>query len=90
MTIEWFRDLIISIWGVVAMGVLIFIAVLSYLLYRRIKPIVESLKATSKTIQSVTSYAGDEVAKPLVEVAALIHGIRQGIDMVSKLVRKKK
>ena len=67
MSIEWFRDLIISIWGLVAMGVLIFVAVLSYSLYRRIKPILESTKATSRTIQGISTYAGDKVAKPLIE-----------------------
>ncbi len=89
MTIEWFRDLIIAIWGVVAIGVLVFIAVLSYLLYRRIKPIIESAKATSRTIQNLSSYASGEVAKPLIEVAAVIQGIRQGIRMVSKFTKKK-
>ena len=89
MSIEWFRDLIISIWGLVATGVLIFVAVLSYSLYRRIKPILESLKNTSRTIQGISTYAGDKVAKPLIEVAAVIQGIRQGINMVSKFFKKK-
>jgi uncharacterized membrane protein YdfJ with MMPL/SSD domain len=89
VTIEWFRDLVISIWGLVATGVLIFVAVLSYLLYRRLKSILESVKITSRTIQDISSYAGDKVAKPLIELAAVIQGIRQGINMVSKFIKKK-
>ena len=89
MSMEWFRDLVISIWGLVATGVLIFVAVLSYSLYRRIKPILESIKTTCRTIQGISTYAGDKVAKPLIEVAAIIQGIRQGINMVTKFAGRK-
>ncbi len=89
MSIDWFRDLVISISGLVLVGVLIFIAVLSYSLYRRVKSILDSVKTTSRTIQGVSSYVGDEVVKPITQIVALIQGIRQGIDAVSNLFRKK-
>ena len=89
MSIDWFRDLIICIFGLVAAGVLIFIAVLSFLLYRRVRVILDSVKATSKTIQGLSSYVGDEVVKPVIEVAAIIQGIRQGIDTISRFFKKK-
>lgn len=89
MSIDWFRDLVISISGLVLIGVLIFIVVLSYSLYRRIKTILDSVKTTSRTIQGVSSYVGDEVVKPITQIVALIQGIRQGIDAVSNLFRKK-
>ncbi len=89
MSIDWFRDLVISISGLVLIGVLIFIAVLSYSLYRRTKAILDSVKTTSRTIQRVSSYVGDEVVKPITQIVALIQGIRQGIDAVSNLFRKK-
>jgi len=88
MSIDWFRDLIICIWGLVTMGVLIFIAVLSFLLYRRTRVILDSVKAISRTIQGISSYVGDEVVKPVIEVAALIQGIRRGIDTVGKFFKK--
>ncbi len=89
MSIDWFRDLVISIFGLVAAGVLIFVAVLSFLLYRRVRVILDSVKATSKTIQGISSYVGDEVVKPVIEVAAIIQGIRQGIDTISRFFKKK-
>jgi len=89
MSIDWFRDLIICIFGLVAAGALIFIAVLSFLLYRRVRVILDSVKATSKTIQGLSSYVGDEVVKPVVEVAAIIQGVRQGIDTISRFFKKK-
>ena len=89
MSIDWFRDLVICIFGLVAAGALIFIAVLSFLLYRRVRVILDSVKATSKTIQGLSSYVGDEVVKPVIEVAAIIQGIRQGIDTISRFFKKK-
>lgn len=89
MSIDWFRDLVICIFGLVAAGVLIFIAVLLFLLYRRVRGILDSVKATSKTIQGLSSYVGDEVVKPVIEVAAIIQGVRQGIDTISRFFKKK-
>ncbi len=88
MGIDWFRDLIICILGLVATGVLIFIAVLLYLFYRRTRSILDSIETSSRTIRGITSYVGGEVAKPLIQVVALIQGIRQGIDTVSKFFKK--
>ena len=88
MSIDWFRDLILCIFGIVAAGVLIFLAVLLYLLYRRTRSILDSVKATSTTIQGITSYVGEEVVKPVVQVASMIQGIRQGIDTISKFFKK--
>ncbi|MFC1966629.1 hypothetical protein ACFLVW_02080 [Chloroflexota bacterium] len=90
MSIDWFRDLVISIFGVVATGVSIFIAVLAYSLYRRIKPVLKSLKKSAKTIQTLSSYTENEVVKPLIQMATVIQGVRQGINAVSKIFQKKK
>jgi len=90
MSIDWFRDLAIAISGLVFIGVLIFIAALSFFLYRRVRSILDSVKATSRTIQGISAYAGDEVVKPITQVVALIQGVRQGIDAVSQLFGRKK
>jgi len=89
MGIDWFRDLVIAISGLVLIVVLIFIAVLAFSLYRRARSILDSVRATSKTIQEVSSYAGNEVVKPITQVVALIQGVRQGIDAVGRLFGRK-
>ena len=88
MNIDWYRDLIICISGLVAAGVLIFLAVLSYSLYRRTISILNSVRTTSRTIQGVSSYLGDEVVKPLIQVVALVQGIRHGIETISKVFKQ--
>lgn len=88
MDIAWFRDLVICIWGSVLTLVVIFIAVLAYLLYNKIKPILNSVQATSANIQEISSTVKDEVVKPVVQLASLIRGVSQGIDMVSRFFKK--
>ncbi len=88
MSIDWFRDLVICISGLMATVVLVFIAVLLYSLYRRTRSILDSIKATTATVQGISSYVGNEVAKPLIQVVALVQGIRQGIDTINKFFKK--
>ena len=89
MGIEWFRDLFICLFAVVTVLVLIFITVLVYRIYHRASKILDSVRDTTRTIQGISSYTGDQVIRPLVEIAALIQGVRQGIEAISKLFRKR-
>jgi len=88
MSIEWFRDLIICVAGLIAAGVLIFIAVLLYSLYHRTRSILDSVQATSTTIQRISSYVRDEAVKPVIQLVALVQGIREGIDTITKFFKK--
>ena len=89
MDIGWYRDLAIIILAVVATGVLIVIAVLAFSLYRRMRTILESEKTVAKTVQQFSSYVSEEVVKPVVQIATVVHGIWQGIDSVSRLFKRK-
>jgi hypothetical protein len=74
MSIEWLRDLIIVINGIVSIGVLVFLALLAYSLYRRVRPVLDTVSTISK------------LAAPMV---ALIQGIRQGVVTFSEFFSKK-
>ena len=89
MSIEWFRDLILIIWGITSTVVIVLIGVLAYLFYRRIRPALDSLKATTRTVENITSVVGEQVAGPLTKVAAFIQGVRQAVSLVSQLRNKK-
>lgn len=89
MSIEWFRDLVLCIFGVGATIAVIFIAVVVFLLYRRLKPVLDSLKATTKTVENLSSCIEVEVANPLAQVAAFVQGIRQAVSLVSRFTKRK-
>ncbi|MFC2018947.1 hypothetical protein ACFLU4_03205 [Chloroflexota bacterium] len=84
MSIDWFRDLAICVLGLVATGVLILGAVILASLYRRTRSILDAVQATSAHIKSMSSYLESEVVKPVLQLIALVEGIKQGIDTVFK------
>ena len=89
MSIEWFRDLVIIIWGLGSTVVILLMGVLAFLLYRRMRPALDSLKKTTKTVENITSVVGEQVAGPLAKVAAFVQGVRQAASLVSQLRNKK-
>ena len=89
MNIEWFRDLVVCIFGLGVTVVVIFLAVLAFILYRRLKPVMDSLKATTKTVENLSSCVEVEVARPLAQVAAFIQGIRQAVSLVGRFTKRK-
>ncbi len=89
MNIEWFRDLAVAILGFGATAVIIFIGILAFLLYRKIGPILNSVRATTRMIENVSSCVEEEVAKPLAQLIALIQGIRQAFNLFSRFSRGK-
>lgn len=89
MSIDWFRDLVISIAGVLVIVVLLLVAVLTFSLYRRAKVILDATKTTTKNIAGISTYITNEVAKPIIQVVAFIQGIKQGVNAISRLFGKK-
>ena len=88
MSIEWFRDLVICIFGLGATVVILTFAVLAFMCYFRIKPIVNSVKATTKTVENISTTVEEEVARPLAQVAAFVQGIRQAVNLVGQFKKK--
>ena len=89
MSIEWFRDLVISILGVGATVVIIFIGVLAFLLYRKLRPILNSVKSVTKTVENISSCVEEEMSGPLAKLAAFVQGISQAISLVGKFSKRK-
>lgn len=89
MSIEWFRDLVIIIWGLGSTVVILIIGVLAIMFYRRMRPALDSLKTTTKTVESITSVMSENVVGPLSKVVAFVQGARQAVNFVSQLRNKK-
>ena len=89
MSIEWFRDLVVVIFGLGATAGIIFLSVLAFLFYRRLRPVLDSVKATTKTVENLSSCVEAEVVRPLAQVAAFIQGIRQVVSLANRFTKKK-
>lgn len=88
MDIAWFRDLFICILGGVGSITLIIIAVLTFRLYLKLSSILNSSKAICSNIQDFTSCLRNEVLKPLMQLVALIQGVRKGIETMGYFHKK--
>ena len=88
MGIEWFRDLMIIIMGIVSTAVLVFIAVLVYRLYHTTKSTMLQVKEASKITFDTVSMLQEGI-KPLLPIMALFQGIREGFVEISKIFKKK-
>ncbi|MCJ7655673.1 MAG: hypothetical protein MUO97_10340, partial [Dehalococcoidia bacterium] len=52
------------------------------------RSVMDSIKATSATINEISSAVRDEIIKPVLQWVTLIKGVFQGIDLVSRFLRK--
>lgn len=87
---EWFRDLVIIIFGLTATIAIVIQTVLRLKLYRRVRSILDSVKATTQTVESITQTVDAELSGPLGQVAAIVRGLREGLGFFSSFRRAKK
>ena len=89
MSIEWFRDLAIVILGLGVTIVVISLGILAWLLYRKLKPILDSVKATTRTVEKFSATVEEEIYQPLAQVATFIHGIRKAVNLTSRFTKRR-
>lgn len=87
MEIEWFRDLVIIIAGILVILISFVVLLLVISIYRktnavydRFQIVLQSLEKTTSTVEVFTKYATQELVKPVIEIAALFQGIKAGMD----------
>jgi len=90
VSIEWFRDLAIVILGLGVTVVVIFIGILVFMAYRKVKPILDAAKATAKRIDNVSACVEEEIARPLANLAGFVQGMRHACNLFGGFSRRKK
>jgi len=90
VTIEWFRDLTIIIYGLVGAVFLIVIGIMAFSLFRRLQVILDSLKVTSSNIQEISTVAKEQMVRPIMQVGSVFQGITRWIEMISGYFKKSK
>ena len=99
MGIEWYRDLIICIAGgitcilcLIAAGVIIYFAVIAKSLNKKVKSVMNAVEETTTIAKGVVSdiredvsEVKEEIMSPLVQVMAIVQGVRKGFELVNAL-----
>lgn len=88
MDIGWFRDLVIIVWGIMAIFVLAAILILTVALFRRFSVIMDSLKVTAKNIEEISTSARNEIISPLAQIGTIIKGISRAMESIGHIFRK--
>jgi hypothetical protein len=88
VSIEWFRDLMLCIFCVGATAGVVILVVLAFLLYFRLKPLLDSMKQTARTVARVSSAVENELAGPLAQIISFVQGIRQAVGFVNRFIKK--
>ena len=88
LTMEWFRDLVIVLFGAVATGVFIVAAVLMYLLYKQLMVMAKSINQTLADIQSFAK-AGTEAGKSVLKTIQAIADFKDKVGSIFKFFKGK-
>jgi uncharacterized protein YoxC len=89
MTIEWFRDLVIIIYCICGTVAFAALAVLAFILFSRVKPVIDSIKKITDTVERITSSVEEAVAKPITQIISFVQGIRNALGLVKRFTGKK-
>jgi hypothetical protein len=89
VSIEWFRDLVICIWCLGATVAVIILVVLAFLFYFRLKPVLDAMRTTARTVSRISSAVETELSGPLAQVVSFVQGIRQAIGLVNRFTKNK-
>jgi hypothetical protein len=59
------------------------------MLYRKLRPILDSVKSTAKRVENISTTVEEEVTRPLAQLAAFVQGVRQVVGLFSGFTRRK-
>jgi hypothetical protein len=88
VSIDWFRDLVLCIFGLGATVAIVILVVLAFLFYLRLRPMLDSMKNTARIVENITNTVEAEVAGPLAQMASFVQGIRQAFNLFNRFARK--
>ncbi len=83
MSLAELRDLFIVIFAVLGIGATVFLVLLTFLIYRRIRAILDSGRVIAGNIRSITSAVSEDLIKPLASIAGIVQGIAKVLEFIS-------
>ena len=89
MSIEWLRDLVIVIFGLSSTIVVIMLGIVAYKLYKKVGPVLDSVKSTARTAEDISSCVRDTIATPLALIASFSKGLSTALKMCGRFTGKK-
>jgi len=89
MSLADLRDLFIVIFSIAGIAATVFLSIIAFLVYRRIRSILDSAKMAAANIRDVTSVMSENVAKPLASIASVLQGIVKVLEFITGPIRRR-
>ena len=89
MSLAELRDLFIVIFSVCGIVAIIVMLIITLLLFRRIRLILDSWVATVGNIRDITSMVSENIAKPLAGIISVVQSISRFFEFLWKPARRK-
>jgi len=82
MTLAELRDLFIIIFAVVGIGAAVFVSLMAFVLYRKLRDILDSGRAITGDIRSITSSVSQDLVKPLASISGIVQGVAKVLEIL--------
>jgi hypothetical protein len=82
MTLAELRDLFIVIFAVVGIGAAVFVSLMAFVLYRKLRDILDSGRAITGDIRSITSSVSQDLVKPLASISGIVQGVAKVLEFL--------
>jgi hypothetical protein len=89
MSLADLRDLFIVIFSIIGIVATVLLVVLSFLVFRRIRSMLDSGRETVANISKISAAVSDSIVKPLSRIAGFLRGFRHAMDYVGRVSRRK-
>ena len=82
MSLAELRDLFIIIFAVLGIGATVFILVIAFMIFRRVRDILDSSRAITGDIRNITSSISQDLVKPLASIAGIVQGVAKVLEFL--------
>jgi len=82
MTLAELRDLFIIIFAVLGIGAAVFVSLMTFVLYRKLRDILDSGRAITGDIRNITSSVSQDLVKPLASISGIVQGVAKVLEFL--------
>ncbi len=84
MNLEIARDISIIVLAILAVVQLLLLITLTFLIYKKVGPLLDSAKSAVDTVQATTAFVAETTVHPIIRVISAVTGARSALNVLSK------
>ena len=89
MSLAELRDLFIVIFSIAGIVAIILLSVVTLLVYRKVRNILDAWAVTVGNIRDITTVFSENIAKPLGNIASVVQGISRFFEFITKPLKRR-